>query len=107
MTVCTWNTVSSGVISVNRSILYDALGKVGVLSLASNTVMVTGTGTLCWTPSEAEIWPSRDRRKEKETWIVNECYTFVSCGTCYTSLSRKGRILEWADCVFNISLTSS
>lgn len=51
----TCSTVSPGCMSVKTSTLYDTSPKVGVLSLASTTRMLTVTGLLCWTPSDADI----------------------------------------------------
>lgn len=65
LTESTCSTVSPGVISVNRLTLYETLAKVGVLSLASNTVTVTVTGSLCWTPSDATSCWGRDTHREK------------------------------------------
>lgn len=51
----TCSTVSPGCMSVKTSTLYDTSPNVGVLSLASTTRMLTVTGPLCWTPSDANI----------------------------------------------------
>lgn len=64
--VGTCNTVSPGIMLVNRLMVYETLEKVGVLSLASSTETVTVTGALCCTPSDARSCKKRRHSRKKK-----------------------------------------